>query len=102
VTGLTGVCHLWDLPRVNVLTRVSLGCGAVGQFSVCLELFSKALCRVFLPCRLCFGSVLVSGPREVTEALWNTCCAVVVATGLTGSIHWSDRCHRSNRRRPSV
>jgi hypothetical protein len=43
-----------------------------------------------------FGSVFVPGPREVTEALWNTCCAAVVATGLTGSVHQSDR------RRPSV
>jgi hypothetical protein len=31
-TGLTGVSHLWDLPRVNCLTRVSLGLGAAGQF----------------------------------------------------------------------
>jgi hypothetical protein len=30
VTGLTGVCHLWDVPRVNCLTRVSLGRGAAG------------------------------------------------------------------------
>jgi hypothetical protein len=39
VTGLTGVGHLWDLPRVNCLTRVSLGRGAAGQFLVCLEVF---------------------------------------------------------------
>jgi hypothetical protein len=96
LTGLTGVCHLWDLPRVNCLTRVSLGRGAAGQFLVCLELFCKALCRVFLLCMLCFGSVLVPGPREVIEDLWNTCCAAVVATILTGSVHWS------NRRKPSV
>jgi hypothetical protein len=37
LTGLTGVSHLWDLPRVNCLTRVSLGLGAAGQFMVCLE-----------------------------------------------------------------
>jgi hypothetical protein len=49
-----------------------------------------------------FGGVFVLGPREVTEAFWNTCCAVAAATGLTGSIHRSDRCHRSDRRRPSV
>jgi hypothetical protein len=36
---LTGVSHLWDLPRVNFLTCVSLGLGAAGQFLVCLELF---------------------------------------------------------------
>jgi hypothetical protein len=101
-TGLTGVCHLWDLPRVNYLTRVPLGRGAAGQFLVCLELFCKALCRVFLPCRLCFGSFLVPEPREVTEALWNTCCAAIVATGLTSSVHRSDRCHLCDRRRPSV
>jgi hypothetical protein len=40
-TGLTGVRHLWDLPRVNCLTRVSLGHGAAGQFLVCLELFAR-------------------------------------------------------------
>jgi hypothetical protein len=39
VTGLTGVCHLWDLPRVNCLTRVSLDRGAAGQLLVCLVLF---------------------------------------------------------------
>jgi hypothetical protein len=39
VTGLTGVCHLWDLHRVNCLTHVSLGHGASGQFLVYLELF---------------------------------------------------------------
>jgi hypothetical protein len=39
-----------------------------------------------------FGSVLVPEPREVTEPLWNTCCAAIVATGLTGSVHRSDRC----------
>jgi hypothetical protein len=38
LTGLTGVSHLWDLPHVNYLTRVSLGLGAVGQFLVCLEM----------------------------------------------------------------
>jgi hypothetical protein len=39
LTGLTGVSHLWDLPRVNYLTLVSLGLGAAGQFLVRLELF---------------------------------------------------------------
>jgi hypothetical protein len=102
VTGLTGVCHLWDLSWVNRLTRVSMGLGAAGQLLVCLELFCKALCRGFLLCRFCFGSVLVPGPKEVTEALWNTCCAAAVATSLTGPVHRSDRCHRSDRRRPSV
>jgi hypothetical protein len=40
-----------------------------------------------------FWGCFVPGPREVTEALWNNCCAAVVATGLTGTVHWSDRCH---------
>jgi hypothetical protein len=31
LTGLTGVNHLWDLPRVNYWTRVSLGLGAADQ-----------------------------------------------------------------------
>jgi hypothetical protein len=38
---------------------------------------------------LCFGGVFVPGPREVTEALWNICCAVAIATGLTRSVHRS-------------
>jgi hypothetical protein len=49
-----------------------------------------------------FGGVFVPGPREVTEALWNACCAADAATGLTGAVHRSDRCHRSDQRRPSV
>jgi hypothetical protein len=58
------------------------------------------LCKVFLLCRLCFGSVFVSGPREVTKALWNTCCAAAVAIGLTGSVgagHRSDRCSTGSK-----
>jgi hypothetical protein len=51
---------------------------------------------------LCFGGVFVPGPREVIEALWNICCAAAVVTGLTSSVHRSDRCHLSDRRRPSV
>jgi hypothetical protein len=102
LTGLTGASHLWDLPWVNCLTRVSLGLGAAGQFLGCLELVCYVLCRVFLSCRLCFGGLFVPGTREVTVAFWNACCAVAVATGLTGSAHRSDRCHQSDRRRPSV
>jgi hypothetical protein len=77
---------------------VSLGCVGAGQFLAVLEVFWLALCWVLLPCRLCFEGVFVSGPREVTDALWNICCAAAVATGLTGSVH---RCHRSDRRGPS-
>jgi hypothetical protein len=51
---------------------------------------------------LCFGGVFVPEPREVTEALWNTCCAAAAATGMTDSVHRSDRCHWSDRRKPSV
>jgi hypothetical protein len=51
---------------------------------------------------LCFEGVFVPGPREVTEAFWNICCVAVVATGLTGAVHRSDGCHRSDRRRTSV
>jgi hypothetical protein len=46
-----------------------------------------------------FWGCFVPRPREVTEAFWNACCAVAVATGLTGSVHRSDRCHRSGWRR---
>jgi hypothetical protein len=38
LTGMTSASHLWDLPRVNCLTRVSLGLGAAGLLLVCLEL----------------------------------------------------------------
>jgi hypothetical protein len=75
---------------------VSLGCVGVGQFLTVSEVLSLALCRVLLPCTLFFEGAFVLGPREVTEALWNICCAAVVATGLTGSVH------RSDRRGPSV
>jgi hypothetical protein len=39
LTGLTGANHLWDFPRVNCWTRVSLGRGVAGLFFVYLELF---------------------------------------------------------------
>jgi hypothetical protein len=38
-----------------------------------------------------FWGVFVLGTREGTEAFWNACCAVVVATGLTGAVNQSDR-----------
>jgi hypothetical protein len=69
LTGKTGVSPLWDLPRVSCLIRVFSGCVGAGQFLAVLEAFWLALCRVLLPCRLCFGGVFVPGPREVTEAL---------------------------------
>jgi hypothetical protein len=81
---------------------VSLGCVGAGQFLAVLEVFWLALCRVPLPCRLSFEGAFVPGPREVTEALWNICCAAAVATVLTGFVHRSVRCHRSDRHRPSV
>jgi hypothetical protein len=34
--------------------------------------------------------VFVPGPREVTVASWNICCATIVGTSLTGAVH---RCH---------
>jgi hypothetical protein len=46
----------------------------------------------FVKCKLCFGGVLVPRPREVTEALWNICCAATAATGLTGAGHLYDWC----------
>jgi hypothetical protein len=42
--------------------------------------------------------VFVPGPGGVTEASSN----VVVATGLTDSVHRSDRCHRFDHREASV
>jgi hypothetical protein len=44
-------------------------CVGACQLLVVLEVFWLALCRVLLPCRLCFEGVFVPGPREVTEAL---------------------------------
>jgi hypothetical protein len=81
---------------------VSLGLGVAGQFLVCLELFCLVCVGFSFLADCVFGGVFVLGPREVTKALWNTCCAVAAATGLTGSVHRSDWCHRSDRRRPSV
>jgi hypothetical protein len=43
VTGLTGVCLVWDLPGVNFLTRVSLGRFVAGHFLAALELFYLGL-----------------------------------------------------------
>jgi hypothetical protein len=48
-------------------------------------------------CRLCFGGVFVPGPREVTEAFWNVCCATAVATGLTGAVHLSNQCSTGSK-----
>jgi hypothetical protein len=63
MTGLTGTsdqsdrCVLvWDLPRVNCLTRVSLGCVVLGWFGGLLLGFvkgSSSLQNVFWGC---FGS----------------------------------------------
>jgi hypothetical protein len=58
--------------------------------------FASFCVGFFLPCRLCFGGVFIPGPRQVIEALWNICCVATVDTGLTGSVH------RSDRHRPSV
>jgi hypothetical protein len=46
---------------------------------------------------LCFGGVFVPGPREVTEAVWNACCAAAVATGLTGAVHQANRCSTGSK-----
>jgi hypothetical protein len=75
---------------------VSLGYVGAGPLLAVLEVFWLALCRFLLLCRLCFGGDFVLGPREVTEALWNICWVAAVATGLTGSVHRSDQCHRSD------
>jgi hypothetical protein len=43
VTGLTGVCLVWDLPQVNGLTRVPLGRVVASQFLAVLEVFFLGL-----------------------------------------------------------
>jgi hypothetical protein len=45
----------------------------------------------------CVLGVFFQGPREVIEALWNTCCAAAAATGLTGPVHRSDRCSTGSK-----
>jgi hypothetical protein len=50
-----------------------------------------------------FWGCFFPGPREVTEAFWNVCCAAAVATDLTGVTgltdagHWSDRCSSGSK-----
>jgi hypothetical protein len=109
LTGLTGASDRSDhcVPFVGFSLNELLDLCVFGSWCCwsVLGLFGVVLldlCRVFLPCRLCFGGVFVPQPREVIEALCNICCAAAVATDLTGSVHQSDRCHRSDRRRPSV
>jgi hypothetical protein len=109
VTSLTGASNRSDrcVPCVGFASGELLDSCVFGScccWSV-LGLFGVVLLgfmQDFLPCRVCFGGVFVPGPREVTDTLWNICCAATAATGLTGSAHRSDRCHRSDRRRPSV
>jgi hypothetical protein len=97
-TGLTGALDRSDRCEslvvfasselLNSCVYGSRCCWSVlGLFGVVL----LGLCRVFLQCMLYFWGGFVVGPREVTEAFWNACCAGAVATGLIGSIHWSDR-----------
>jgi hypothetical protein len=97
VWALCGICLGWvaeSLCLWFVLVLVSSW-----QFWRC---FGWLCVGFFLPCRLSFEGVFVPGSRKVTEALWNICCAAIVAIGLTSSVHRSDRCHRSDWRRPSV
>jgi hypothetical protein len=75
----------------DLLDSCVFGSCWAGQFFPGLEVFCLILSRVPLPCWLCFGGVFAPGPREVIEALWNICCATVVATGLTGSVHRPNR-----------
>jgi hypothetical protein len=51
-------------------------------------------------CSLVVVSVLE--PRGVTEASWNFAVHLLFATGLTGRVHRSDRCHRSDRQESLV
>jgi hypothetical protein len=61
VTGLTGVCHLWDLPRVSCLTCVSLGRGVAGQFFVCLDCFASVCVGFFFRAGCVLGVFLFQG-----------------------------------------
>jgi hypothetical protein len=72
VTGLTGVCHLWDLPWVNCLTHVSLGRGASGQFLVYLELFLLGFVKVFPSVQVVFLGVFLFQGLEKSMRLSGT------------------------------
>jgi hypothetical protein len=96
-TGLTGALDQSDRckPVVGFASGELLDSCVFGSWCCwsVLGLFGVVLlglCRVFLPYKLCFWGVFVPRPREVAEALWNTCCAAVVATGLTSSVHRSE------------
>jgi hypothetical protein len=88
VTGLTGVCLFFvGFSSGELFDSCVFGswcCWLVlGLFGVVLLGFVWGFSSV----QVVFWGVLVLGPREVTEALWNICCAAAVATGLTGSVH---------------
>jgi hypothetical protein len=109
VTGLTGALDrsdwckpfigfaLGDLPDPCVFWLCC--CWSVlGRFGVVLLGFVKGSSSL----QVVFEGVFVPGPRGVTEASWYICCVAAVATGLTGIVHRSDRCHWSDRHRSSV
>jgi hypothetical protein len=84
VTGLTGVCHLWDLPRVNCLTRVSLNRGASGMFLVYVELFYWALCRVLSAPIHSPSLVPRIGPSIGIKAGYGSCLTLTTLRSMDG------------------
>jgi hypothetical protein len=69
--GLTGPIRarsLWDLPRVNCLVHVALGCDVATQFLEGFKVFCLVLWRFFVSFSLSFVGHFAPGPRGVTEA----------------------------------
>jgi hypothetical protein len=71
VTYLTGARSLCDLPQVNYLVHVALGCGVASQFLADFTVFSLVLWWFFVSFSLSFGGDFVPRPREVTQASRN-------------------------------
>jgi hypothetical protein len=102
-TGLTGALDRSDRcePLVGFASGELLDSCVFGSWCCwsVLGLFGVVLLGFvsgFPSVQVVLWGVFVPGPREVTEALYNACCAAAVATGMTGAVH------RSDRRRPSV
>jgi hypothetical protein len=101
-TGLTGALDRSDrceslvgFVSGNCLVRVVLSRSPTSQFLAFWSCFAR-FWEGFSFVAVVFWRRFFPGPRGVTKASWNVCCAASVATDLTGVVHQSDRC------RPSV
>jgi hypothetical protein len=93
LTSLTGASHLWDLTGLTGASHLCLWVLVLLVSSWFVWSWFVRFCVGFSFLAGCvLGVFFVLGPREVTEAFWNVCCAAAVATSLTSSVHRSDRC----------